>query len=516
MDVDLLLSNGQIVDVDAGSVRRADVAIRGETIRAVCDRFQGTAREVLDCSGLVIAPGFVDAHVHGDAMLLADPLHEPAIRQGVTTYIIGQDGSSYAPGSRRVVDYFRRYTAGFNGNPDIDWGWTGVEEYLARFDRRVALNVAYLIPNGNLRLEVVGAEPRKATQAELDRMCALLREGLDAGGIGLSTGLEYVPSRFADTAELIALARVLADRGLPFVSHIRGYAPHRVQGALEEMRAIHRASGAAIHISHFNVKAPLLQWIDEAIGSGMDVTYDTYPYTAGSTILAMVALPPWAQAGGLQAILERLSDRQVRDRIRQWMAQDCPYSLDHVKLTYIQSPAYRQYEGMMLPDAARLAGADLCDFVCDVLLASDLAAGIVHFQSHRTEADVLALMRHPAQMACSDGIFVGAYPHPRGWGAFARFVGRYTREGRWSLVEAVRHCSTHAVRRFRLGRRGAIRTGYIADLACFAPDEFEDCATFESGRTPAKGMRHVLVAGTPVLKNGVRTDALPGRVIQPE
>lgn len=515
MHVDLLLKNGNVVDVDAGVLRLADVAIAGDTIVHVGPGFSGQATRVVDCTGLVIAPGFIDAHVHGDAMLLADPFHEPAVRQGVTTYIIGQDGSSYAPGGREVVQYFRRYTAGFNGNPDIGWDWCGVADYLSRFQKRTAVNVAYLIPNGNLRLEVVGAEPRKATAAEIERMQALLAEGLDAGAVGLSSGLEYIPSRFADTAELCALASVVAERGLPFVSHIRSYAPGKVEQALDEMRTIHERTRVPVHISHFNVKTPVLEWIDRALDGGIDITYDTYPYTAGSTILAMVAIPPWAQTGGLEATLERLRDDATRSRIDQWMKEECPYSLADIKLTYIQSDAYRRYEGKMLTDAAREAGLDLCTFVCDLLLASDLAVGIVHFQTHRTEEDVLALMRHPAQMACSDGIFVGGHPHPRGWGAFAKFVGRYTRAGHWSIVEAVRHCSTRAAERFRLGKRGKVTAGYVADLVCFDPDTFIDLATYEAGRTPAAGVRHVLVNGTPVLLDGTRTTSLPGTVLSP-
>ena len=512
---DILLTGGSVVDVDQGTVRPADVAIEGDRIAAVGKLDGAMARHMLDCTGLVITPGFIDVHVHGDAMLLADPAHEPAVRQGVTTYIIGQDGSSYAPGSRPVVDYFRRYTAGFNGHPDIGWDWNGVADYLDRFRDRVAINVAYLIPNGNLRLEVVGADNRPASREELDRMIALLEDGLDAGAVGMSSGLEYVPSGFATTEELIALCRSLARRGLPYVSHIRSYAPGTVTDALEEMRRIHLETGAPVHVSHFNVKADMIEWVDRARQDGIDITYDTYPYTAGSTILAMMALPKWVQEGGAERTLARLADPAVRDRLSDWFANPPVYRYENVKLTYIDSPEYRQFEGMMLVDAARAARQSLCDFVCDLLLATKLVVGIVYFQTHREESDVLALMRHPAQMAGSDGIFVGGHPHPRGWGAFARYVGRYVRDGHWTLIDAVRHCSTYAADRYALRDRGRIAPGYGADIACFRPEEFADRATCEQGRVTATGMVHVLVNGTPVLEYGNRTDALPGRPLRP-
>ena len=512
---DYVLTGGQVVDVDQGLLRAADVAVRGERIEAVGRIDPAQANEVLDCTGLVVAPGFIDVHVHGDAMLLADPEHEPAVRQGITTYIIGQDGSSYAPGGASVVSYFRRYTAGFNGDPDIGWDWNGVADYLSRFERRVAINVAYLVPNGNLRLEVVGAEDRPATPEELDAMVRLLEQALDEGAVGMSTGLEYVPSGFARTEELIELARRVAARGLPYVSHIRSYAADQVHEALAEVERIHRESGAAVHVSHFNVKAPLLEWVDQALRAGVDLTYDTYPYTAGSTILAMMALPKWVQKGGTEATLQRLADPAVREALVEWFEHPPVYRYENVKLTFIAAAEYRHFEGMMLPDAARAAGQRLLDFVCDLLVASKLVVGIVYFQTHRDEADLVALMRHPAQMAGSDGIFVGAYPHPRGWGAFARFVGRYVREGYWSLVEAVRHCSTAAAARYGLRDRGRVAPGYAADLACFAPEEFEDRATFEQGRQEAVGMRHVLVNGIPVLRDGQRTAQRPGRALRP-
>jgi N-acyl-D-amino-acid deacylase len=270
-------------------------------------------------------------------MLLADPVHLPALRQGVTTYILGQDGSSFAPASPTTLDYMRRYTAGFNGNPDaVASDWSTVDEYLSRFDRATALNVAYLVPNGNVRLEVMGLDPRPASDAELRAMQDLVRRGMDAGAVGLSSGLDYIPSRYADARELSALCAAIAAEDGVYVTHMRAYGPDAPVG-MEEVYEIARASGAAAHVSHYNGPAEvLLPLIDRGRASGLDLTYDTYPYLAGSTILGMVALPPWVQQGGIEATLGRLADPAIRARLNaEWFSQPTPYPLDRITLAMV-------------------------------------------------------------------------------------------------------------------------------------------------------------------------------------
>ena len=301
MTFDLILKGGWVIDGSGGPAFRADVALI-DTMIAEVGRLEGAeAARVVDATGHYVVPGFIDAHVHGDLMLLADPIHLPALRQGVTTYLIGQDGSSFAPASPATLDYMRRYTAGFNGNPaGLSYDWRTVGEYLARFDRRVAINVAYLIPNGNVRMEVMGLDPRPARDDELRAMQKLVREGMDAGAIGLSTGLDYIPSLYADAREIAALCEpIVADNGV-YVTHMRGYGPHAAAG-MREVYDIARATGVPAHVSHYNGRADLLlPLIDEGRALGLDLTFDTYPYLAGSTILGMVALPAWVQEGGIE------------------------------------------------------------------------------------------------------------------------------------------------------------------------------------------------------------------------
>jgi N-acyl-D-amino-acid deacylase len=514
---DLLIRNGWVIDGSGGPPFRADVGVLGEVVADVGRLDGATAPRTLDANGLHVVPGFIDAHVHGDLMLLADPVHLPALRQGVTTYILGQDGSAFAPASPETMAHMRRYTAGFNGDPpEVASDWRTVEEYLARFNRTTALNVAYLIPNGNLRLEVIGHDPRAASDDDLRAMQRLVREGMDAGAVGLSTGLDYIPSRSADAREIAALSAAIAPDGGVYVTHMRAYGPEAPLG-MREVVEIARMAGIAAHVSHYNGPADvLLPLVDEARALGLDITFDTYPYTAGSTILGMVALPPWVQEGGIAATVERLADSSIRERLRRdWFSRPTPYPLERTTLAMIAHPDWRQYEGLTVAEAARRAGLAPGEFVCAVLVASGMAVGIVGFRGDRTDADVRAILRHPAHMAGSDGIFVGGYPHPRGWGAFARYLGRHTRDLRdYDWAEAVTHLSAHAARRFRLTDRGLLRTGFAADIAIYDPAAVNDRSTYAEGRAPAEGVRHVLVNGTPVLLDGEPTGATPGRALR--
>jgi N-acyl-D-amino-acid deacylase len=518
MTFDLILKGGYVIDGSGGPPFRADVAVL-DTVIADIGRLDGAiAPRTIDVSGSYVVPGFIDAHVHGDLMLLADPIHLPALRQGVTTYLIGQDGSSFAPASRETLDYMRRYTAGFNGNPpEVCSDWRTIDEYLARFDRKVAVNVAYLIPNGNIRMEVMGLDPRPAKGDEIRAMQKLVAEGMDAGAVGLSTGLDYIPSRYADAREIAALCEPIVSCNGVYVTHMRGYGPLAPVG-MREVYEIARGTGVPAHISHYNGPAEiLLPMIDEGRAMGLDLTYDTYPYLAGSTILGMLALPPWVQEGGIPATVERLKSAVVRGRLKsEWFSSEMPYSLDNLTIAMAADARWRWAEGQTVAAAAREAGQDPGEFVCEILSACHMAVGIVAFRpGDRTEADVRAILRHPAHMAGSDGIFCGGFPHPRGWGAFARYLGYHTRQlGDYSWPEAVTHLTAHAARRFRLTDRGLIRPGFVADLAVFDPAMVTDRSTYAAGRTLSEGVAHVLVNGKLVLENSEPTGATPGRALR--
>lgn len=510
---DLLIRNGRVVDGSGLPWFRADVGIRGGTIAAVGALGTASAKQTLDAAGKVVCPGFVDAHVHGDLALLVDPHHEPAVRQGVTTYVIGQDGVAFAPGSARTQEYMRRYTAGFNGNfPTPGKQWRTVAEYLSQFDGSCAINVCTLIPNGNVRMEVMGLDPRKPTADEVQAMRQLVREGMEQGAVGLSSGLDYVPSIYADEDELSELCSEIAPFGGVYVTHMRGYNPQKAPAALQEVFNIGRRAGCGVHVSHFNCLAeqavPLL---DDARASGVDVTFDLYCYLFGSTIVAMLTLPPDVLEGGIDATVERLKRPEVRQSLEAAFANP-RFPIETIRLASIPSDDYRHLEGKGLIDAAKASGKSLVDFACGLLIATNLAAGCVirHF-AQRQDADIAALMRHPLMMGGSDGIYVGGKPHPRGTGCFARYLGHHVRSGDWTLEDAVMKCSYHTARRFGLKDRGLIREGMAADVVVFDPDSIADRSTYDDGKAQAVGVEHVMVNGVPVLRSGERTSALPGR-----
>lgn len=513
---DLLIANGRVIDGSGLPWFRADVGVNSDRITAVGNLPQAPAKERIDATGKIVAPGLLGAHVHGDLVLLHDPLHEAAIRQGVTTYIIGQDGVAMAPASPGTLDYMRRYTAGFNGNfstPGLTW--SGIDDYLSCFNDRVALNAACLIPNGNIRMEVMGLETRPPTAPELSRMRQMVREAMEQGAIGLSSGLDYIPSRYADTNELISLCKEIAPFGGVYVTHMRGYSPEKVIDAMAEVERIGREAGCAVHISHFNSLADqVIPRLDAMREAGVDVTFDLYCYLFGSTILGMISLPPEMQEGGIDRTLERLGDRNAREQLGGWFEKP-RIPLENVRLGSVPAEEYRHLEGQTLQSAAALMKRSIGEFVCDLLLATRLATNcLVPHHPRRTERDIAKLMKHPAMMTGSDGIYVGGKPHPRGTGCFARYLGHYVRSGVWPLEEAIMKSSYHVARRFGLKDRGLIRMGMAADLIVFDPMKVVDHSTYAEGKALAGGMEHVIVNGRPVLRDGKRTLSLPGKVLR--
>jgi len=510
---DTLIYGGQVLDGTGKPAFFADVGLVGDRITAVGKLDGAEANSRVDATGLVVAPGMIDAHVHGDLVLFHDTAHDPAVRQGVTTYIIGQDGVAMAPASPATLDHMRRYTAGFNGNfPTPGLSWRTVDEYLSLFAGRTAINAATLVPNGNIRMDVMGLEHRRATSDELMQMRRLVREGMEQGAVGLSSGLDYIPSLYADEAELTALCQEIAPFGGVYVTHMRGYAPHNVESSMLEVQNIGLNTGCKVHISHFNSLADqVIPRMDAMERAGSDVSFDLYCYLYGSSILGMIALPPEAMLGGVEATLSRLREPGARAKVREWVANP-RFDLNRVRLGSVPSDEYRPLEGSTLAEAMTITGKTLSDLIVDLLLATETATNAIapHFGG-RSDRDIEALMRDRRMTAGSDGIYVGGRPHPRGTGCFARYLGHYVRAGVWSLEEAVMKCSLKVAERHGLKDRGVIAEKMAADVIVFDPAKVVDRSTFENGKALAEGMKHVFVNGQAVLKDGERTAARPGR-----
>lgn len=512
-----------VVDGTGAPARRADVAIADGRITAVGDAAAGAPGSRVDAAGLVLAPGFIDMHAHSDLAVLRDPDHSAKLAQGVTLEVLGQDGLSYAPVDDRTLEQIREAIAGWNGDGcDIDFDWRDVGGYLDRLDAGIAVNAAYLVPQGTVRALVCGWEDRPATDRELDRMRQLVAEGLAQGAVGLSSGLTYAPGMYAPTAELTELCRVVAAHGGYYCPHHRSYGADAL-GAYREMIDVSRASGCALHLAHATMNFPvnagrageLLTLLDDALADGVDLTLDSYPYLPGSTTLAAL-LPGWAHGGGPPALLARLADDAqaavIRKELEVTGSDGChgvPVDWDTIEISGVRDPAL----------AARWVGRRLERFeqARELLLADRLGATIL--QHVGDEHNVRAIMRHRTHTGGSDGILCGDRPHPRAFGTFPRFLGRYVRElGVLSLEECVAHLTGRPARRLGLPDRGLVRPGHHADLVLFDPERIAAGATFARPRTPPSGVHHVLVGGRYALRDGRRTDALAGgsvRRIQP-
>lgn len=524
-DADVVDGSGALVPRRRGGRRRPDRLDRQGGGRRGLSTSHG--EKELDAEGLVLSPGFIDMHAHSDLALLRDPDHSAKAAQGVTLEVLGQDGLSYAPVDDRTLEEVRRAITGWNGHgDDIDFDWRSVGEYLDRLDRGIAVNAAYLIPQGTLRALVVGWEDREATPRELDRMRRLVAEGMEQGAVGLSSGLTYTPGMYAKDAELTELCRVVAEYGGYYCPHHRSYGAGALE-AYEEMVALTREAGCSLHLAHatmnFGVnkgRAPeLLTLLDEALASGADISLDTYPYTPGSTTLAAL-LPSWASEGGPEAVLKRLADDDTAERIRHHMeeigADGChgvPVEWDTVEISGVGEAAFADLVGRTVAESARSRGESSWTTARHLLLADRLAPSILQHVGH--EENVRTIMRHPVHTGGSDGILQGAKPHPRAYGTFPRYLGTYVRElGVLSLEECVAHLTSRPASRLRLPDRGLVREGYRADLVLFDPETVAPGSTFEDPRRLPTGIPHVLVDGRFVIENGRRTDVLAGRAVR--
>ncbi|MBF6066204.1 D-aminoacylase [Nocardia terpenica] len=524
----LLFRGVDIVDGSGAPRYRGDVVVADGRIAEIAGPgvISGADR-VVDGENLVLAPGFIDMHAHSDLHLLTEPGHFAKLSQGVTTEVIGQDGLSYAPIDEPTLTLVRRQIAGWNGNPtDLDFSWRSVADYLDRLDRGITPNAAYLVPQGTLRLLVVGPEQRPATADEIARMRELLARGLAEGAVGMSSGLTYTPGMYADTGELAALCEVVAQYGGFYAPHHRSYGAGAL-AAYAEMIELARTTGCAVHLTHATLnfgenrgRAPeLLAMIDAALADGCDISLDTYPYLPGSTTLSAL-LPSWAHSGGPEAALARLADPAERARIALDVdvngSDGChgvTVDWETIQIGGVGNPELNFAVGRRIAELAAAQGIPPVEVFFDLLRRDQLATTILQHVGH--EENVRAIMRHARHMGGSDAILVGARPHPRAWGTFPRYLGHYVRElGVLDLEDCVHHLTGRPAWRLRLRERGLIRVGYAADLVLFDPATIADTATFDDPKRQARGIVHVLVNGEFALDDGAPTGRLAGRALR--
>jgi len=500
---DLVLRGGVIVDGSGRPRFSADVAITGARIARIAPRIAERGTREIDCSGMVVAPGFVDIHSHADGSMFADPLMESVVRQGVTTVVIGADGSSRGT--------------------DIGALHTSIDKL------RPAANVASCIGLGSVRAAVVGADDRPATAAELARMVRLVEAAVSAGAVGVSSGLEYTPGAFASLDELIALCKPLAARGLAYSTHMRNE-DDRLLDAIDESIAVARGAGCALQISHLKTQGPrnwgklddVFARIEAARAEGVDVAFDRYPYLAYQTGLTSL-FPVWSRDGGTERFFARLADPAVEPRIRaETLAKiELIGGWENVQVASVTAAEDKAAEGRRLGSWAAERGIEPYELAVAMLRRNGGTVGMVGFAM--SEENLERILAHPLGMVASDGNALAVsgparrgVPHPRGAGSFARLLGRYVRErGTLTLEEAVHKMTALPASRMKLsfGGRGTLVEGNVADVVVFDPRTVGDRATFTDPFQYAEGIKATIVNGGMAYVDGVRGERT-GRAVR--
>ena len=514
--LDILITNGLVIDGTASPGFYAAVGVRGDAVSVHRGDVSALeAARTIDAEGKVVCPGFIDLHSHAGLTILGAPHHDPKVRQGVTTELVGIDGISHAPFKTR--DDLHRYIwldSGLNGYPPMPADWLSVADLLGKYDGAVAVNVAYILGNSPVRIWSAGWSDRPATAAEIADMRAVTREAMEEGAWGLSTGLDYPPGAYADTDELVALSEVAASMGGFYHTHTR--ASLRARGLLapwEEALEIGRRSGVPVHLTHYRQSAQgegshldYLGLVEDARGEGMDVTFDcyTYPYS-GTTIT--IGLPFWAKDGGPERLMAALADPADRARMAREIAPD---RLANNWLTNFRKPRNAPYDGKLITDIAEMRGQAPADALFDLLLDENLGISTVGLGTN--PQTLPAFVSHPAGMVASDAILFGEYPNPRTYGCFPIVLAEFVRaEKHLRLPEAIRKMTSFPAQRLGLRDRGILRDGFKADIVIFNPKTVKALATRENPKQYPIGIDWVIINGEPVIADGENTGALPGR-----
>ena len=528
---DLIIRNGRIIDGTGSPWYAGDVAVRDGRIVSVGSLVGASARKTIDAAGKVVAPGFIDMLGQSDLSILVNPHLPSKIFQGITTEITGE-GGTVAPLNDSTIAADKLGYEWLKITPD----WRTHSEYFARLERqKIGINVAHYVGATQVRRMVLGDDDRDPNPDELRRMRDLVAAAMRDGAVGLSTSLQYPPAPYAETEEIIALAREAARYGGVYATHMRSESDE-ILPALDEAIRIGREARIPVEIWHLKVAGTknwgrmgqVLAKIDSARASGIDIAADTYAYTAWFNSLAAM-IPPWAHDGGAAPLLERLRDPVARRRIRRDM--ETPGSWENnawkeisgpeaILIGAVQNPKLRPLQGKTLADVAKQRKTDPITALLDLLVEDNALTSVAVFGM--AEPDVILALKHPwvsinndSEGTAPDGPLGEAHPHPRAYGTFPRILRKYVREEkRLTLEDAIRKFTSLAAQRMRLDDRGVLKAGMWADVVVFDPAQVRDLATFDKPNQLSEGMHWVLVNGVPVIADGKATGALPGKVLR--
>lgn len=529
---DLAILGGIIIDGTGKPGYKTDIGVRQDRIAYIGQIKPGESLQEIWAAGLVVAPGFIDTHSHSDIMVFADPPLLPKLMQGITTELLGQDGIGAAPISSKYLNQWRQYMAGLSGDPPINWNWRTFGEYLKRLEeRKVGPNLAILIPQGNIRMIVLGLEDIEASSAQVQAMEEEVQQAMAAGAFGISLGMVYLPCIFSRRDELIRIFRPCAQNGGFWVVHIRSGGDFLLE-SIEEVIAMAKEAEIPLHISHFKA-AGKRNWpkmenallaLEKARQEGWDITFDIYPYTAGSTMF-MAILPPWALEGGVAKTLSRLKEPELRQRLKKEFGQP-PSSekgpswenyvnfvgWENIIISSVTKEENASWVGKSVAEIAQNNGKEPADMAFEIILEEEGRVGMILFSMD--EEKMVMGLRHPLGMFCTDGL-LGGQPHPRVYGTYPRILGRYVRERKdLSWEEAIRKMTSFPAQRLGLKDRGILAQGMAADIVVFNPQTIIDRATYENPRQYPVGIEHVIVNGVHSVKDGHYTGQCAGKILK--
>jgi len=541
----LLVKNGKIVDGTGNPWSYADIAIEGEMIAEIDQIKNGPAKKTINAKNLVICPGFIDQHSHADLIFAGDHPHEyleGRIRQGITTEILGNCGISVTPITNQSRELMKAVT-GWMSPGDLSWDWKIMADYLALLEKKgVPVNVGTLTGHGAIRAIAMGFRSGRPTQAELELMKKNLAETLDQGSFGMSLGLIYAPGMYADTKEIIELAKIVRKRNGTVTSHVRGSSETNLFAEKELIRIgeesgcrVHRSHNEALGREHWAKIEKSLQMEEEARERGIDIAYDMFPYTAAMTMMIAI-YPPWALEGGWEGLLKRLKHPETRKQIEEdieemvpgwptWKEGSWPHNLvkatgwENICIGYMPSKKNKKYEGLNLKELGGKVGKTPFNAISDLMAEEQGAISQLIFGvsgDRETDAPLRQLIRHRLGGYATDAIDMGAgRPHPASYGTYPRILGKYVREEKLlSLEEAVRKMTSFPANRLNLKRRGLIRKGYFADLVIFDEARINDKATYENPRQFPQGIEYVIVNGQVLLERGRFNPSKAGKVLR--
>ena len=523
----LLIKNGLIIDGTGKERFKGDIAIENDIIVNIGKIKDKCFDKVIDADGKIVAPGFIDTHSHSSMLLFKDAFLSPKICQGITTELVAQDGMGPAPVNEETLSPWIKAMKGLEGEYQVDWTWRSVADYLATIEKLdLGPNIAYLAPHGNVRMISMGLDNRKPTEEEIKLMQENLAKAIDEGAFGMSTGMIYPPCCYAEIEEFIELGKVLQEKGGVFVTHQRSEADS-ILDSMEEILTIGKESGCKVHFSHFKVcgkknwdKFPkVLARLDKAKEDGMIVSFDQYPYVAGSTMMSVI-LPPWVHDGGTNKLIERLKDQKLREKMKEDIANGIPgwdnfvefAGLEGIFVTFVGSEKNQDVVGKNLIEVGEIKGKDPLDAIFDVIMEEENIVGLVDF--YGTEEHVKLIMSRPEQNVCTDGI-MGGKPHPRLYGAFPRVLAKYVREEKaFTLETAIHKMTGKSAQVLGLTDRGILKEGLAADIVIFDSEKIQDTANFTNPIQYPLGIDYVLVNGKVLINKGKPQPQKAGKVLR--